>query len=301
MMAISQNTGLLRWEYGTEGSIFSSPACSNNKVVFGSGDGYIYCLNIENGQLNWKYKTDASVLGSPVINGDTAFIGGSDHRFYAINIADGKLIWQFEGLEGPVVSTPLLYGDRIFFGAWDRHLYAIKRENGNLIWKWNNGSSVRNFSPASCIPVASDGVVYVMAPDRVVSAIDTAGGKALWRSKDGNVRESIGISEDGKWIYGKSMQDSIVAYAASREPQQAAWKMNVGFGYEHVPSMLIEKEGLLFFGTKNGVVYCVHPGEKKLKWAHKIDNSMVNTVRVINSHNLIASTMDGRVCYLKVD
>lgn len=301
MMAISQNTGLLLWNYKTEGSIFSSPACSNNKVVFGSGDGYIYCLNIENGQLNWKYKTDASVLGSPVINGDTAFIGGSDHRFYAINIADGKLIWQFEGLEGPVVSTPLLYGDRIFFGAWDRHLYALKRENGNLIWKWNNGSSVRNFSPASCIPVASDGVVYVMAPDRVVSAIDTAGGKALWRSKDGNVRESIGISEDGKWIYGKSMQDSIVAYAASREPQHAAWKMNVGFGYEHVPSMLIEKEGLLFFGTKNGVVYCIHPGEKKLKWAHKIDNSMVNTVRVINSHNLVVSTMDGKVCYLKVE
>ena len=43
---------------------------------------------------------------------------------------------------------------------------------GQLFWKWNNGSAVRNYSPAACIPVAHDGVVYVVAPDRYISAID---------------------------------------------------------------------------------------------------------------------------------
>lgn len=300
MTCFSLKDGKPLWKFRTEGSIFSSPAVANGKLVFGSGDGNVYCVDVNKGKLIWKYKTAASVLGSPVINGDTVFIGGSDHSYLALSSQNGQLIWKFVGLEGPVVSTPLLYQDRIVFGAWDRHLYALNRSNGNLLWKWNNGSSVPNYSPASCIPVASDNVIYVMAPDRVVSAIDAVNGKTLWRSKDGGVRESIGISADGKWIYGKSMQDTIVAYAASREQQSAAWKLHAGFGYEHVPSMLIEKDGHVFFGTKSGVVYCIDPTERKVVWAHKIDNSMVNTVRVLSKSQLVVTTMDGKLVLLNI-
>ena len=95
------------------------------------------------------------------------------------------------------------------------------------------------------------------------------------------------------------MQDTIVAYATSREKQSAAWKLHCGFGYEHVPSMLIEKEGSVFFGTKSGVVYSIDPALQKTNWAYKIDNSMVNTVRVLNRQQLIASTMDGKVVLLE--
>ncbi|WP_315820579.1 PQQ-binding-like beta-propeller repeat protein [Paraflavitalea speifideaquila] len=182
----------------------------------------------------------------PLIAGDTVFIGGSDHAFIALGLNDGKLLWKFDGLNGPVVSTPLLYEGKLIFGAWDRNLYALDKQEGKLLWKWNNGSSVINFSPAACIPVAVNGVVYVVAPDRVITAIDAQTGLALWRNNETRVRESIGISNDGKWVYGKTMQDTIVAYAASREAQRPAWTMHAGFGYEHVPSMLIEKEGQVF-------------------------------------------------------
>ncbi len=74
------------------------------------------------------------------------------------------------------------------------------------------------------------------------------------------------------------MNDTIVAYHTSREKQAVAWKLDCGFGYEHVPSMLIEKDGLVYFGTKNGVVYAIDPVRQQKKWAHKIDNAMVNTV-----------------------
>ena len=76
--------------------------------------------------------------------------------------------------------------------------------------------------------------------------------------------------------------------------------MHAGFGYEHVPSMLIEKDGLVFFGTKSGVVYCIDPVTQKILWAHKIDNSMVNTVRVLNKQTVVATTMDGRLVVLEI-
>ncbi len=292
-------TGKKIWTFKTGGSIFSSPVVAKGLLLFGSGDNYIYALNSKTGKPAWKYKTGAAVLGSPLLSGDTVFIGGSDHSFVALNINSGKLIWQFKGLDGPVVSTPLLYEDKIIFGAWDRNLYAVNRDNGELLWKWNNGSPIRNYSPASCIPVAADGVVYVVAPDRYISAINANDGKTLWRNNDATVRESIGISSDGKWVYGKTMQDTIVAYRTSSEKQSAAWKMHCGFGYEHVPSMLIEKDGLVFFGTKSGVLYCIDPATQTIIWAHKIDNSMVNTVRVIDKYTVLAATMDGKLVLLK--
>jgi hypothetical protein len=96
------------------------------------------------------------------------------------------------------------------------------------------------------------------------------------------------------------MQDTIVAYHAGREKQNTAWRMHCGFGYEHVPSMLIEKEGFLFFGTRNGVVYCIDPRAQTINGAHKIENSMVNTLRVLDKQNVIVTTMDGRCVLLTI-
>lgn len=292
-------TGKQQWSYQTGGAIFSSAAIAGSNVIVGSGDENIYCLDLKTGKLKWKKHTKAAVLGSPLVNGDTVFIGGSDHSFHALDIKTGSNIWEFSRLDGPVVSTPLLYQGKLIFGAWDRNLYALNSSTGQLDWKWNNGSSVINYSPASCTPVAADGIVYTVAPDRFISAIDATTGQALWRNKDGGVRESIGISANGQWVYGKSMQDSIVVYRTSRELQSAAYKINAGFGYEHVPSMLVEKDGLVFFGTKNGVVYCINPSTKAVVWQHKLDNSMVNTVRIIDNHSLVAATMDGKMAVLQ--
>ncbi len=188
-------------------------------------------------------------------------------------------MWTFDGLDGPVVSTPVINKEDVIFGAWDTYLYSLNKNTGKLNWKWSNGSSVRNYSPAACIPVIKDDIIYIVAPDRFLTAIDALSGKTLWRTNESTVRESIGVSADGKFIYGKTMNDTLAVFATGREQQKAAWKLNVGYGYEHTPSMLIEKGGNVFFGTRNGIVYAIDVLQKKTDWAYKIDNSMVNTVK----------------------
>jgi outer membrane protein assembly factor BamB len=260
----------------------------------------VYCLN-DKGKMQWRLKTGASVLGSPLIQNKTIYIGGSDSCFQAIELSNGKPIWRFCGLSGPVTSRPVVYNEMIIFGVWDRNLYALNKSNGKLLWKWNNGSPVINYSPAACIPVVHDDVVYIVAPDRYLSAIDVTTGQTLWRTNQSTVRESIGISEDGKIIYGKTMQDTIVAFYTNKEKANAAWKFFAGFGYEHTPSALIEKNGNLYFGTKNGVVYALSLlPDPQIKWAYKIDNSMVNTINVIGDQQIVAATMDGKIALIKI-
>jgi outer membrane protein assembly factor BamB len=175
----------------------------------------------------------------------------------------------------------------------------LNRNTGKLLWKWNNGSSVINYSPAACTPVIRDQTVFVVAPDRYLTAIDLQTGTTLWRSNESTVRESIGISEDSLLVYGKTMQDTIVAFPAQRNMATASWKLNAGYGYEHAPSMLLERNGVLFFGTRNGTVYAVNTGAKNIRWAYKIDNSMVNTIFLTGKNELLAATMDGKVVLLQ--
>jgi outer membrane protein assembly factor BamB/calcineurin-like phosphoesterase family protein len=298
VQSLKLKNGKKRWSYSSAGPVFSSPSFSNEKLIIGSADRTIYNLN-EKGKVSWKVKTDAAVLGSPLIEKDTVFIAGSDGCMQALNLGTGKPFWRNCIMGGAVTSKPVAYKGAVIFGAWDTYLYALDRQNGKLLWKWNNGSPVINYSPAACIPVVYEDVIYIVAPDRYLTAIDFNTGKALWRTKESTVRESIGLSADGKFVYAKTMQDSIVAFHTNREKPHQAWALNVSFGYEHVPSMLIEKESKIFFGTKNGVVYCIDPFLQKIEWAYKIDNSMVNTVNVLNGRQVLASTMDGKVVLLE--
>lgn len=298
--ALSFQSGKKIWSFKTKGSIYSSPAVSGDRFVLGSADSNIYCLNTK-GKLLWRYKTNAAVLGSPLIENNVVYIGGSDGNYRALDLTTGKQIWNFPGLDGAVVSTPIATDDKLIFGAWDRNLYVVNKNTGQLLWKWNNGSTVRNFSPAACIPVVKDSIVFIVAPDRYITALSLNSGAVLWRNNDATVRESIGISADRKWVYGKTMNDYVVAYPAGAEKSNAAWKVDCKFGYEHVPSMLIEKDGKLYFGTKSGVVYAMDPSTQTRSWGHKIDNSMVNTVRPLKNKQVLASTMDGKVVLLQAE
>jgi len=300
VVALSLVDGSKKWTFKTKGAIYSSPAIANGIVVFGSGDGFIYALDVNTGKQVWKFKAKAAVLGTPVIEQNTVYIGGSDHQFRAIDLQTGDLLWSFKDVEGTIVGKPLIYEGKVIFGSWGRHLYALDQNNGDLLWKWNNGHANRMFSPAMCTPVAHKGIVYVAAPDRVLSAIDASKGTTLWRNKEATVRESIGISEDGSMIFGKTMNDEVVAFKTQPTDPGVAWRLNMSFGYEHVPSMLIAKDKQVFFGTKNGVVYSFDPALRKLVWAHKIDNSMVNTVNVLSKNAVLVATMDGVVTLLKV-
>lgn len=297
--ALELKDGKPRWKFKTRGAIYSSPAIAKNMVVLGSGDGSIYSLGLDNGKKIWRYRTGASVLGSPVVENDTVYIGSSDGNFRAINLHTGRLLWTFDGVEGSIVDKPLIYEGKLIFGSWGRHLYAVDQHTGKLMWKWNNGSANRMFSPAMCTPLAREGIVYIAAPDRYLTAIDAATGKTLWRNKEATVRESTGMAEDGLMVFGKTMNDEVVAYKTQSADPGVLWRLNLGFGYEHVPSMLIARYGQVVFGTKNGLVYSFDPSVPKALWAHKVDNSMINTVNVLSQNQVLVATMDGVVTLLR--
>lgn len=293
--SLSLSNGTVNWKYKTQNAIYSTPAVKCKYVVFGSADSSIYCLNEKNGEVIWIYKTNAAVLGCPIIKNNIVYIGGSDRIFRAIELKTGKLIWDFNGLNGFVETRPAFYNDNILFGAWDENFYCLDSETGKLNWKWKGDRTELFYSPAACWAVAADDIVFFAAPDRKLTALDIETGNQVWRSGKYVVRETIGLSEDDEKLFIRTMNDTILALPVSDKFEQPLWITNCGFGYDISSAQILEKDDVLFYPTKNGVIYALDTETGKVLWQHKISNGFINTVTPINNHQIITTDFDGKV------
>ena len=294
----SLEKGKLVWEYQTAERIASTPMISGDRVVFGSCDRSIYCLNKETGALVWRYRTDNAVMGSPMIKDGVVYIGASDGKFRALRLDDGELVWSFDEVGNYQESRPVIADGKVIFGAWDSYLYALNVADGTLAWKWNNGGTRPHFSPAAVWPVVAEGKVFITAPDRYMTAVNVEDGTTAWRTKEHKVRETIGLSEDNKIVFSRCMNDSVLAVAAS--DCRLLWKVDAKFGYDHNPSMLIERNGEIVFATKNGEINCLRSSDGALLWKHKIGNSIINTMVPVGERDWVLTTTDGVVARISV-
>ena len=300
MYSIDQKTGATNWTFDTGMRIVGSPAVSDGVVVFGSTNYNIYGLDAKTGEALWHVATNQAVMGAATIYEGIAYIGGGDGRMFAIDIHTGKVKWSFDELKNYVLTRPLVYEDKLYFGTWDTHFYSLNLADGSLVWKWNNGKSNPKLSPASVWPVAANGKVFITAPDRYFTCLDAETGAEIWRTNAYKVRETVGLSEDGKTVYSKCMWDTIVALDAASDDVQLRWASHADFGYEHNPAMPLEKDGTLWVSTKNGLLLGMDAQTGEVRWRHKIGNSILNTPLPLSGKDCIFTSSEGTITYIRV-
>ena len=299
LTAYALKNGKKLWSFASGKRIVGTPAVSEGIVVFGSADRNIYGLNAADGSLRWKVEAAEPVLGAVTIHEGIAYVGASDKTFRAIDIQTGKVVWSYDQVKGYIETKPLVVDDKVIFSAWDNTLYALEKATGKEIWKWTGGLTRMHFSPAAVWPVASNGKVFIADPQRAMTAVNLQNGETVWRTFRSQVRETIGLSEDGERVYSKTMNDSIVCYSTLTDTPEQVWASNVGFGYEHAPSMPQEKDGVVYGSTKEGLLFALEAKTGKINWKHKIGNSLINTVVPLNGREVLFTATSGEVGIIK--
>ena len=113
LYALDNNNGETQWTYTADGRIDSPPAYHQGMVLFGSRDGWVYCLRASNGALAWRFKdlpdrfigaygqleSAWPVFGSVLIQGDTLYFAAGRCSYldggifvYALNPRTGELL-----------------------------------------------------------------------------------------------------------------------------------------------------------------------------------------------------------------
>ena len=299
ILAINCSSGKIIWRFSTSGKIYSTPAISNNLVVCPSTDGGVYCLNQKNGKLVWKLETGKPIVASPIIDNGSVLVGSSDGIFRAIDLQTGMLKWQFSGVANFVESKPLVYENAVCFGSWGNCFYALDKTNGKLLWKREKYTN-RMLSPAAVWPVAANGKIFIVAPDRHMTALNAQTGEEIWDSGTYSCRESIGISSDGEQVYIKNMTEGhVMAFDTRAASQTVVWDCDAQLGYEIGTSAITENDKLVFVPTCTGVVLAISKASHHVVWTYKLSNALINGITPLKSSQILESSLDGKVACLE--
>ncbi len=277
-------------------SIFSRPTVLTETTVaypFSSG---LMIVDKKTGKIRKEFKTPGfPYVADGLCNGKLYFQGGFK-KFECRSTKTGRIIWSYDSLNNYCQASPVLINDKVIFGAWDTNLRALDVKTSKKLWSWNNTRPVNLFSPGNVVPVIANNKVIIVAPDRYMTALDLDSGKVIWRDNSHKYRESLGVSEDGMRVYAKTMDGELTAVSTEGNRFNELWTIDLGVGYEHAPCIVLEKDGVIYCGTRKGEVVAVDAGKHKVLWKEKFGNSEINGFDLDPaSDNIYFSLIEGSI------
>jgi outer membrane protein assembly factor BamB len=177
LLCVNAFSGEEEWSFDV-GSRMFQPTVSNDVVLFGAEDGYLYSVDFVDGTLNWRTFTgDQNITESEVVDAEAFSVqDGPQHQrvFWSITVRYNET--QTE--KGTVLSLDLSDGDRIwtcpitnetswnFVGATLSNDILYVAANNNLYCLGANMGNIKlqqNFEHYILPPVAADNKVFVAA------------------------------------------------------------------------------------------------------------------------------------------
>lgn len=296
--AVDKHTGKLAWEKQTGASLFARPVVTAKNTVAVPYCNGILMLDARNGRVKADHKSkEGPYVADGILTADgKAYIQGGYKRIERRNPANGKLIWCYDSLFNYAQAAPTIADNDVIFGAWDTNLRSVDLKTGKLNWVWNNGKKANMLGPGNVVPVVADDKVIIVAPDRYMTAIDRKTGRQIWRDNSHKYRESLGASQDGKRAYAKTMDGELVAVSTEGNAFNELWTIDMGLGYEHAPCVVVEKDGVVYAGSRRGIVTAVDPTAQKVLWSIPVGVSEINGIDLDpTSGDIYVSLIEGTV------
>jgi outer membrane protein assembly factor BamB/predicted phosphodiesterase len=297
--------GNLIWQNNLGRTIFSRPALGENILAVATIEGELFTMNRESGEILQTIGINDALTSQLTIvelmyNGELVkaiIVGTSTGKVYCYEFKNLELIWENSSASLMIETFPLIIQDKVIFGSWDNYLYCLSKTTGSLIWKWTENKNFY-YSPAACWPVTDGKNVYVSTPDKFVSSVDLFLGTTIWRKNDFNSWESIGISQDKKRIFVKSIQDKLCIVSAS--DGKLIKEVKVGFSLDTMPNQLMDWNENIIFGSKNGNIFFIDKSYH-VQSLFFMGTSRLHSVQQINENIFAASNMDGKIVVFRIN
>ncbi len=289
-------SGKMLWQYDTGEAVYATPFTNGRLVFVGTIHRGLLALDVRTGALKWELPSQTPVLAEGVVAGNDLFIGLGSDGFVCVEAASGRVKWRNTDMTAFIQAAPVLTSKSVLFGVWDTHLYALNRKNGKQQWKWNNGSPVRLLSPGNVVPVVANDQVFVVAPDRYLTVLGLQDGKQLMRTKQHQVRESMGMTLDGADVVAKTMNDTVI-FVDTRTHEIT--RVDCGFGYEHNPCPMVEVDGVVYGGTREGVLFAIDRKSRQFLFSEKLGCSSINKIVPAGNGQVLVTLMEGVVTILQ--
>lgn len=132
--AMDAKTGKIVWQFETTGEVKYGAVFDDTRdlVIFGSMDGGVYALHVQDGTLYHRFDARFGFYSTPALVGSRIIIGSLDKLVYCFNLETKSTVWTYETM-GRIFASPVVDRGSLFIGSNDGRLYDIDVNSGEMI------------------------------------------------------------------------------------------------------------------------------------------------------------------------
>ena len=297
---LDERTGAIIWNNPLDGGdgTASTAALFGDRIVVGSKNGYVYCINASSGETIWNKRIEHSptywgVASSPIVYDNKVFIttfsndvlnNGTLHVFDF----DGSELWNISTGDTAYYTSPAIAEGNVFFaGHLTNHsLFCVNISTHNILWQSNTNTQIKS------TPAIWNNTVFFASEDRMY-AVDVRTGDAVWNNPFSCVMSSPAVS-NGKVYIGS---DDKKMYCYDGITGEELWNCTVDGVIQSSP---VIAHDTVFFGTSvfgavgDGTVYALNTTDGSLRWSYNVGLCVMSSPAVADGILFIGAD-DGSV------
>ncbi len=219
--AFEAKKGNRLWERDLAEQISGGLGIDRSHLYYTTFQGDLVCLDRENGNEIWRRGLSSEAVAAPVSNGSSVAVQTIDGQLFVYETTEGLKRWQHDSTN-PILTLrgsahPLFHQGMLVAGFANGELRAFDARTGQQRWRAVAGiaqgrTELERLIDVDGDPLIYDDVVYALAYQGNMLALDAVTGQELWKKSVSSFK-SLAIS-DGILI--ASLDDGeVVAFDAS--------------------------------------------------------------------------------------
>ena len=231
---------------------------------------------------------------TPLIVGDLIIQGNGVDGLTAYSRESGRLQWRVPVINGVEPSATAIR-DRIFVGASDGNFYSLEASTGHVQWTFQ--TKAENLSE----PLLDEGIVYFLAGNNVLYALDAATGQQLWLysrqdTSQFSIRGGSKPALRNGVLYVGFSDGSLMAFNAKSGAVVWDLQLNRNKRFRDIDASPVIDGDQIYIAGYDDKLYCVSAAKGEVLW--RVDQGGYSAVTIAGDR-IYYPTTNGEVWALK--
>lgn len=270
---------------------------AGDRIYVGSERGRVFALNSSDGSVAWQTQVAGEALARPVVSDGLVLVHTGNGMLQGLDQSSGAVKWSVN-LDVPAlslrgVSAPATAFGGAIVGGDNGRVSAVILSAGQLIWQQrisqpSGATEIDRLNDVDTTPIVVNGVVYAMAYNGDLAALDLRSGQILWKRQIGGVKNLL---VDAGHIYLVDQDDRVDAL--NLDGGVVLWRQSDLLHRNLTPPALFN--GYLIVGDSEGYVHWINTTDGRFVAQQKLDSDGFQSEPVVASDKLIIQAKTGKV------
>jgi len=268
-----------------------------DSIVIGTENAQVLAFSKTTGELNWETDVTGEVVAQPVYDSGVVVIHTTRGDLIALDSDTGEQLWNLSNKQ-PNLSlrgsaTPAISQGGIVYGRADGYVSVALLSTGQPLWQLPvarpyGATELDRLVDVDMKPIISNGVVYALAYNGNLIAIDLLKGKQIWSRKYAGFSD---IALSGVTLYVTDYRGYV--YAIDRSSGTELWS-NDKLSYRNLTGVTVANEYIVV-GDGEGYLHWLSRETGTFVAQQKLDSDGLYMEPIATSDYLYLQTRSGKL------